>query len=596
MYLTDCIVKNLGAIDSLEISLETNEQGNPTPLIIVGQNGSGKSILISAIADALIEFAKTAYEDTVSGHHLGRSPYFRLVGPTTQRVNTGFSLTVLKFSHDSQQYYFVEKSGILDPNEYSVLFQERFGTNLAWPVDGNHKTVTPSNKDFFEQYFRNSATCYFPPNRHEQPHWLNRESVSSETLFDLTQRIAGRLRKPIIVESAADKNKQWILDVILDSKVDFQVTQQGIVLNDDIPDKLLLQQSRTNINYLLGKVLQDSRAYFDLNYRSISPYRLAISNNNGLLIPSLDHLSSGQAILFNMFATIIRYADKGDVNKSIQLNQIEGIALIDEIDAHLHSDLQYELLPELIRIFPKVQFIVSSHSPLFLLGMENKFGSEGITIIEMPSGKAISTERFSEFQRSFDYYRQTKRYEDDLEQELQSGLKPLVLTEGKHDVQYIQTALQLLGREDILSRLDIQQVGTQGPHGAVNSGRTGLDVIDKVVRAKPDLTPRRLLLLYDCDTNKSPYNSERLMIRSIPQMATTRIKNGIENLLPPALVDDRFYSTKVEDLNDGGSRITTTILKNELVKYICEERREPQDFQNFTVVIDFLDEFLASGY
>lgn len=48
--------------------------------------------------------------------------------------------------------------------------------------------------------------------------------------------------------------------------------------------------------------------------------------------------------------------------------------LIDEIDAHLHSDLLKDVLPELISLFPKIQFIISSHSPFFLLGMKDKFG------------------------------------------------------------------------------------------------------------------------------------------------------------------------------------------------------------------------------
>ncbi len=54
-----------------------------------------------------------------------------------------------------------------------------------------------------------------------------------------------------------------------------------------------------------------------------------------------------------------------DINKSVQLNTIEGIVLIDEVDLHLHIKLQKDILPQLIKLFPKVQFIVSSHSPFF---------------------------------------------------------------------------------------------------------------------------------------------------------------------------------------------------------------------------------------
>lgn len=43
-----------------------------------------------------------------------------------------------------------------------------------------------------------------------------------------------------------------------------------------------------------------------------------------------------------------------------------GIVLIDEIETHLHLKLQRVILPALTEIFPNIQFIVSSHSPFVL--------------------------------------------------------------------------------------------------------------------------------------------------------------------------------------------------------------------------------------
>jgi len=97
-----------------------------------------------------------------------------------------------------------------------------------------------------------------------------------------------------------------------------------------------------------------------------------------------------------MFSIIIRYADMGDINKSIHISEITGIVIIDEIELHLHSILQKEVLPKLIKKFPKVQFIITSHSPLFLLGMEEIFGKEGFEIFNLPNGEKIGTESFSE--------------------------------------------------------------------------------------------------------------------------------------------------------------------------------------------------------
>jgi hypothetical protein len=49
---------------------------------------------------------------------------------------------------------------------------------------------------------------------------------------------------------------------------------------------------------------------------------------------------------------------------------IHAIVLIDEIDLHLHPSLQRALVPRLRKALPKVQFIVTTHSPLVLANFD----------------------------------------------------------------------------------------------------------------------------------------------------------------------------------------------------------------------------------
>ena len=49
---------------------------------------------------------------------------------------------------------------------------------------------------------------------------------------------------------------------------------------------------------------------------------------------------------------------------------IQAIVLIDEIDLHLHPSLQRALVPRLRRTFPKVQWIVTTHSPLVVANFD----------------------------------------------------------------------------------------------------------------------------------------------------------------------------------------------------------------------------------
>ena len=51
------------------------------------------------------------------------------------------------------------------------------------------------------------------------------------------------------------------------------------------------------------------------------------------------------------------------LNKNCNPN---GVAFIDEVDLHLHPSLAQEIMERLQRTFPRIQFIVSTHSPLVL--------------------------------------------------------------------------------------------------------------------------------------------------------------------------------------------------------------------------------------
>jgi predicted ATP-dependent endonuclease of OLD family len=50
---------------------------------------------------------------------------------------------------------------------------------------------------------------------------------------------------------------------------------------------------------------------------------------------------------------------------------VEGVVIIDEIETHLHVELQKKILPFLCDFFPRIQFIVSTHSPFVLSSVEN---------------------------------------------------------------------------------------------------------------------------------------------------------------------------------------------------------------------------------
>lgn len=71
----------------------------------------------------------------------------------------------------------------------------------------------------------------------------------------------------------------------------------------------------------------------------------------------------------NIIATIGDMINRFTKNQDVKnFSDLEGIVLVDEIDLHLHPKYQKLFVQKLTELFPKIQFIVSTHSPIPLLG------------------------------------------------------------------------------------------------------------------------------------------------------------------------------------------------------------------------------------
>ena len=482
MYLHKIFLQNTGPISECHVKPRFDDNGNPQPIVIVGPNGSGKSIFLSYIVDALTEFAKKAFDDIVIGEGFSE-PYFRSINRHAIKSGEDFSLSLLLFkTTDGESCCYSEKVGVLDSSNYTSDFKSTFESVWNSLQGGDSKTVS-IDENIISSEMEENAHVYFPARRYENPDWQNSNSLDeglSSSMMDFNLQ----LDKPLQVETCAEENISWVLDVFLDSFINPELAQEvPSVLNPDVPlsdssspkildlrDRYTLGVTRQNVESILQTILQDENAELLLNLRDAVPSRLAVQLSNGQRIPNLQSLSEGQSQLFHLFATIIRYGERADINVSTRLDEITGIVVIDEIDTHLHTTLQHDIVPKLIELFPRVQFIVSSHSPLFLLGMENKFGSDGLAIFELPEGKRINSERFTEFGNAFEYYQDTERFEKEIEHRFADGTKPLVLTEGPLDVRHIQHALVVLGEDELINSLDIEFVGIEDDNGKTRFG------------------------------------------------------------------------------------------------------------------------------
>lgn len=80
-------------------------------------------------------------------------------------------------------------------------------------------------------------------------------------------------------------------------------------------------------------------------------------------------LSQGYQSTIAWVADIIGHMLAEAGNRELSLSEMEGLVLIDEIDLHLHPRWQRGVVLALKEIFPRVQFIATTHSPMILSGL-----------------------------------------------------------------------------------------------------------------------------------------------------------------------------------------------------------------------------------
>lgn len=593
MYLSEIYIESVGPLRRFSLEFPFGSDGLPKPVVLVGQNGSGKTTVLSVVADALFEGAAPHYTDVVSSSSGISRNWFRVGGGSVITTGSPGACAILRFSHDNTDFFFRERSGKLPVSELLERMPQSLRSAMNWGDD------EATAKDFMipekqaREIYHVGAHVFFPSSRAEIPHWLNIASGAASA-FNLRPRFSNELSKPIYVERAFDKLKQWLFSVLLDSRVDFDLQ-----INHANPGAGFQPVVRSGwkgahgskavwdgMNSILRVVLND--AGVALGWTGRTQTELVVHRQGVALNPSIDSLSAGQTGLMNVFGTLLRYGDSSGAGFKVQ-----GICLIDEVDAHTHVDLQHRALPALMKLFPKIQFIVTSHSPLFVLGVEKAYGTEGVVVLDMPTGTPIPAEAFAEFGNALAAMRDTVAFSDSMAVSTSAPGKLLVFMEGETDPLYMQAAAEVLNRANLTAAVEFQWIGAKQEAGgqAFNTGKSALNTAFNLFRAKPALLQRAVLLLYDNDVSKELKSFDSLHVRSMPSNRDNdAVSNGIENLLPASSIPDVMYNEKTTKNPAGGKTIILSLDKMRLCRHLCLEKRDPADFEGFKAVLDMIAE------
>jgi predicted ATP-binding protein involved in virulence len=207
--------------------------------------------------------------------------------------------------------------------------------------------------------------------------------------------------EPKVDVMLTDNNGWCLKDFLKDGLYDyFKIERDNTVLKVKGPKKidwtdLAVQEplSQLIVQFLVNKKTEQAYAYQDGDQNTVQQIeqwfnqfeqqlkflfdevalRLEFSRqefNFYLQLPEQAHfdfnqLSHGYAQVISIIAEILIA-----IESSFSDNP-SGIILIDEIENHLHLELQEKILPFLTTTFPKLQFIVATHSPAVIASINN---------------------------------------------------------------------------------------------------------------------------------------------------------------------------------------------------------------------------------
>lgn len=314
-FITNIKVNHIFHLENFCIPISENEKKH---LIITGKNGSGKTILLNAIVEHL---SKVCNDGTLRFLDLKKD----LKSNQTwlqQAENTG----------DSKDIATRRKS----IEHYKARIEAMYGK-----VELSFHDIYSISKDFLSQDF---IIAYYGDER--------------RSLFVEPKN---PIKPDLEMKTDLKHNK---VDQFLNFMVDCKV-QEALARNEGkMEDADYIRQWFVGFRNILRQIFDDTTLELDFNYKD---YSFLIQTRGKSF--KFTELSAGYSAALDIVADLILKMQSQD--NVVRAYEKEGIVLIDEIETHLHLELQRMILPMLTTIFPNIQFIVTTHSPFILNSLEN---------------------------------------------------------------------------------------------------------------------------------------------------------------------------------------------------------------------------------
>ncbi len=615
MYVKRIRLENYGPIPNLDIQLPFDDD-RPKPIVLVGENGSGKSIVLSHIVNGMLEAKHVAYPRS---RELDEDVVFKMRDGKYIAVGSDYCFGRVDF----EQGQFIQElilhqrkdSESSPPMESGTPAHSMWDSLKLGRPDNYQPSFTTSRSEKGRMVASElvAANCllYFPPNRFEEPAWLNEDNLRAKPSQRPVTRIAGQTDRRVLAYSPLLKLQNWLFSVAYDraafeaKTVTAPVPVGGTERPVHVPLWLGYEGDATKVYEealkIVRFVVNKSPPVSRMGIGGRHDRSLALMSGDDTAVPSVFQLSSGETALLALFLSIMRDFDLRE-DRTVPftgVSDVRGLVVIDEVDLHLHANYQDEVLPKLIRMFPRVQFVMTTHSPLFVLGLGKVLGEEGFGLYELPSGSPIAAEEFREFGEAYQAFRQTRLFRSDVHRHIEEAQRPILFVEGSTDCEYLPKAADLLGKNEILARFDLR------PSGGSQLGKmwSPLERLSKAGAMR-----HMVVLLYDPESEAKRSSRGQAQRLIMPKCAEHPIAKGIEHLFDrDTLARAREHKVAFIDIENAHQRTdrgkpktvpekwnVNPDEKTNLCNWLCENGTA-EDFRHFEAIFAMLEEVLAGS-
>lgn len=313
MYLKEIEIQNYGAIENLKYSFPFDETGNPLPVILIGKNGSGKTLVLSNILHSLIENKRHFYNVL---EEVSSTNYYRLGSKHYIRSGKNHSYERITFSDNSEYVdLMIYNYETFIDNCHRADFPNVDFDNRKLKDDGFFNKMSYSADNVFAK----ELFLYFPVDRYYIPTWENSQNDKLQFVID-DNNYLGHSTHNIVQYNLLNNVEAWILDVIIDKMLyeekDIRITNTSGEIEHQKIYNGKNSKIQTMLNQLLSHIFKsyDYKSFrfgiSDKTYRKIVVIGIKNDGSEEELVDKFSNLSSGEIMILGIFATILKEYDR----------------------------------------------------------------------------------------------------------------------------------------------------------------------------------------------------------------------------------------------------------------------------------------------